>query len=73
MPIPVESALAQYAAHAICKMNANFGFGAHMPGLGRQPVSDAEVRRYLDQLGMHLVAAIERDFDESERVFGVPA
>ena len=39
MPVPVWCALAAYAAHIICKMNMNFGFGAHMPGVGRQQVT----------------------------------
>ena len=71
MPITPECALAQYATHAICKMNANFGFGQHTPGLGRQPASEAEVSRYFEQLGKALVEAIERDFDEPDRRFGV--
>jgi len=69
--IPVECALGQYVAHAICKMNANFGFSAHTPGLGRQPVSDAETGRYFEQLGKAVTAAIQRDFGEGERSFGV--
>ena len=71
MEIPAECALAQYCAHAIAKMNANFGFGPHTPGLGRQPVMEHEASRYFEQLGKALVAAIERDFEESDRRFGV--
>ena len=71
MPISCECALAQYATHVITKMNANFGFGPHTPGLGRQPASDQEASRYFEQLGKALVAAIQRDFDEPDRKFGV--
>jgi hypothetical protein len=71
--IPTECVLGQYTAHAICKMNANFGFGIHTPGLGRQPASEIEVSRYFDQLGKAVVAAICRDFDEPDRQFGVRA
>jgi hypothetical protein len=70
MEIPAECALAQYCAHAIAKMNANFGFGPHTPGLGRQPVMEHEASRYFEQLGKALVAAIERDFEEPDRQFG---
>ena len=71
--ITPECALAQYTAHAIAKMNANFGFGMHTPGLGRQPASEQEASRYFEQLGKHLVAAIQRDFEEGDRQFGVSA
>ena len=68
--IPAECALGQYAAHCVCKMNGNFGFGMHTPGLGRQPASDGETARYFEQLGKAVIAAIQRDFDEPDRKFG---
>ena len=41
-----------------------------LPGIGRQPVPDAEAGRYFEQLGRAVVAAIARDFDEPDRRFG---
>ena len=73
MDVPVEYVLAHYAAHSISKMNANFGFGMHIPGLGRQPVSERETNIYFDQLGKALVGAIQRDFSEEDRRFGTLA
>jgi len=70
MPIPVQSALAQYATHCITKMNTNFGFGPHSPGIGRQPTTDGETNRYFDTLGKALVTAIQREFAEPDRAFG---
>ena len=71
LPVPVECALAQYASHAVCKMNAQLGFGPHTPGLGRQPCTEMETQRYLNQLGKAIVEAIDRDFEEEQRAFGV--
>ena len=71
-PMGIESyiILAQYARHAITKMNTNLGFSQHTPGLGRQPVSDREMEAHLEKLGKALVAAIERDFGPDERAIG---
>ena len=71
-PMAIESyiILAQYARHAITKMNTNLGFSQHTPGLGRQPVSDREMEAHLEKLGKALVAAIERDFGPDERAIG---
>ena len=70
MPVPPQYALAQYASHSICKMNAQLGFGMHTPGLGRQPCAEYEAARLHEQLGKALVEAIVRDFDEADRGFG---
>ena len=64
MPVPVECALAQYCVHCITKMNANMGFGTHMPGMGRQPVPAHEVERHIRQLASAISAAVKRDFPD---------
>ena len=43
-PVAPVHALAQYIVHCIGKMNLNLGFGAHMPGVGRNPISMREDR-----------------------------
>jgi hypothetical protein len=70
LPVTPQCALAQYATHAICKMDANLGFGQHAPGIGRSPQPEYELTRYYEQLGKALVAAIQRDFEERDRAFG---
>jgi hypothetical protein len=70
LPVSARHALAAYAAHTICKLNAQLGFGSHTPGLGRQPVSDTQAAQLHQRLGVALVEAIARDFDEADRGFG---
>lgn len=65
-----EMALAAYYRHALTKMNMQLGWGAHIPGLGRQPASALEQERHLKQLGVAIVAAIERDFAPEHRSIG---
>jgi len=70
MPVTPLCALAQYATHAICKLNANLGFGPHQAGVGRNQISQRETEVYLKKLGDALVAGINRDFPKSEQAFG---
>jgi len=65
-----EYCLAQYLRHAITKMNANMGFGVHIPGIGRQPVSAVDQGRHAKRLGTAVVQAIERDFLPEHRCIG---
>ena len=46
MRIPAPLAYAQYLVHCITKLNANHGFGNHIPGLGRQPVGGEDQDSY---------------------------
>ena len=70
MPVPPVCALAAYCTHAITKMNTNIGFGAHMPGIGRQQISPRESTAHYQKLGEALLAAISRDFGKSEQSLG---
>ena len=70
MPIPPLCALAQYATHSITKMNANLGFGPHMPGIGRQPTPQRDTEAHFKRLGEALVSAIQRDFNKPDQAFG---
>ena len=69
-PYAPEVVLAQYVRHCITKMNANLGWGVHIPGMGRQPVSPLEQERHFKLLGLRLVEAIERDFTPAQRRVG---
>ncbi|KAL3910483.1 MAG: hypothetical protein SGPRY_009039 [Prymnesium sp.] len=71
MRIPGHLAYAQYVTHCVKKLNANHGFGAHMPGLGRTPLADTEQELTLQQMSTAIIQATERDFDRSHRVIGV--
>ena len=48
MPISPLCALAQYVVHCIAKMNANLGFGLHVPGVGRSPTSQRETEKHFE-------------------------
>lgn len=64
-PISTDAAYAAYAAHAISKMNATFGFALEtIHGVGRPPVSSYEQMHHLMQLGTSLLSALERDFPD---------
>lgn len=65
--IPSDQALAGYVRHAIRKMNANFGFGPHTPGLGRSHVSAKMQDEHFKLLGESVVQTIARDFKDDER------
>jgi len=69
-PVAPVHALAQYIVHCIGKMNLNLGFGAHMPGVGRNPISMRESEVHFKKLGEKLIEAIQRDFPAAERAFG---
>jgi len=70
MPVPGHFAYAQYLSHALTKLNANHGFGAHIPGLGRQPVGKLEQEHYMKAMCTSLINATERDFEPAHRVIG---
>lgn len=65
-----EYCLAQYMRHTITKMNANQGFGPHIPGIGRQPCSAVDQGRHVKRLGAAVIQAIERDFLPEHRCIG---
>ena len=62
-----EHYVGAYVRHAISKLNANLGFGPHIPGIGRQPVTVHEQSRHLSRLSHALVDALGRDFAEEHR------
>mmetsp|Transcript_39941 Transcript_39941/g.98886 ORF Transcript_39941/g.98886 Transcript_39941/m.98886 type:complete len:650 (-) Transcript_39941:374-2323(-) len=70
MRIPAELAYAQYVTHCITKLNANHGFGQHVPGLGRTAVPLDEQEKYLKQGVESVLAATERDFAPEQRCIG---
>ena len=69
-PVSAACALAQYCSHVITKMNANLGFGPHMPGMGRQQVTPHESNIHFKRLADALLQAIQRDFDKADQGFG---
>ena len=60
--LSADCVLAQYLAHAICKMNVAFGFGEMVNGEGRSPASNYHAMKHIMLLGTQLVEAVERDF-----------
>ena len=63
--------MSQYTAHAIRKMNANFGFGRLRVGEGRSPAPLDDIEQYLARLGRAVAQALQRDFTTAELNLGV--
>jgi len=70
LPLAPPLAYAQYLYHCITKLNANHGFGAHIPGLGRTPIGQLEQEAYMKQGALAILKATERDFSPEQRVLG---
>ena len=66
-PIPPNLALTQYVRHLVIKMNMQLGFGQHIPGLGRQPISPPEQDLHIKKLIKAIEKAVESDFPPNQR------
>ena len=66
-PIPPNLALTQYVRHLVIKTNMQLGFGPHIPGLGRQPISPPEQEQHLKKLIKAVDDAVNRDFPPNQR------
>ena len=57
-----------YIRHAIHKMNMTLGFGPHVPGVGRQPISTMAQQRHVKILAVAILEAVQRDFNNGDMV-----
>lgn len=61
--VPTELLVGAFVRHAVHKMNMQLGFGAHVPGVGRQPISQMQQARHAKILAVSVLEAVQRDFN----------